>query len=207
MKGNAIENLIRKLVKQAKAEPQKATVLGVLLAIMLVMVVRMGGPASPASASASIAAPRGSVAADNTRPHVKANGAVAALMKWAGDPIPPALSRNLFVVNYEYFPQDGTKPAPVVHVPHGDGFWDQVAKSLAARADERNARETLRNNLVLMAEKLNLQSTLMSAPPKALINGELVGEGDVVASFRVLRIEAQRIVIEREGIMLEKRLN
>jgi len=95
----------------------------------------------------------------------------------------------------------------VVHVPHGDGFWDQVAKSLAARTDERNAGIALRDNLVREAEKLNLQSTLMTAPPKALVNGELVGEGDVVASFRVLKIEAQRIVIEREGIMLEKRLN
>jgi len=208
MKGNAIENLLRKLVKQAKTEPQKAAVLGVLLAVMIVMVVRMGGSASPASASASIATPRGSIAADNNRPRLKTNSAVAALLDWARQPVPPALSRNLFAVNYEYFPQDGTKPAaPVVHVPHGDGFWDQVAKSLAARTDERNAGIALRDNLVREAEKLNLQSTLMTAPPKALVNGELVGEGDVVASFRVLKIEAQRIVIEREGIMLEKRLN
>ena len=122
MKGNAIENLLRKLVKQAKTEPQKATVLGVLLTIMIVMVVRMGGSASPASASASIATPRGSIAADNNRPRLKTNSAVAALLDWARQPVPPALSRNLFAVNYEYFPQDGTKPAaPVVHVPHGAG--------------------------------------------------------------------------------------
>ncbi len=208
MKGNAIENLIRRLTKQAKAEPQKATVLGILLTIMVVMVVRMGGSASPATASANIATPRGSIAADNTHLRPKANSAVEALMKWAADPIPAALSRNLFAVNYEYYPQDGTKPAaPVIHVPHGDGFWDQVAKLMAARADVRNERAALRENLIREAEKLNLQSTLMSAPPKALVNGELVGEGDFVASFRVLRIEAQRIVIEREGIMLEKRLN
>jgi hypothetical protein len=75
------------------------------------------------------------------------------------------------------------------------------------RADQRVERDALRENIRQLAEKLNLQSTMMSASPKALINGELVGEGDVVASFRVLRIEAQKIVIEREGIMLEKRLN
>jgi hypothetical protein len=39
--------------------------------------------------------------------------------------------------------------------------------------------------------------------PKALIDGELVGEGDVVAGFRVLKIGARGIVIEREGIVLE----
>ena len=35
------------------------------------------------------------------------------------------------------------------------------------------------------------------------VNGERVGEGDVVASFRVSRIEARRIIVEREGIRLE----
>jgi hypothetical protein len=43
----------------------------------------------------------------------------------------------------------------------------------------------------------------MGASPKAVIDGGLVGEGDVVASFRVLRIEPRRIIVEREGIKLE----
>jgi hypothetical protein len=43
----------------------------------------------------------------------------------------------------------------------------------------------------------------MSASPKAVIGGEMVGEGSVVAEFRVLRIEPRRIIIEREGIKLE----
>jgi hypothetical protein len=206
MKGNPIEHLARQLVKQAKTEPQKAAVLGVLLTIMIVMVVRLGGGSSPSAASASIAAPRSGGVSNNLRPRSKVGSGLAALLEWAGQPVRPALSRNLFVVNYEYFPQDGTKPV-VVHISHGDGFWDQVAKSMALRADQRVERDALRENIRQLAEKLNLQSTMMSASPKALINGELVGEGDVVASFRVLRIEAQKIVIEREGIMLEKRLN
>ena len=44
---------------------------------------------------------------------------------------------------------------------------------------------------------------MMGASPKALINGQLVGEGEVVAGFRVLKIEARRMIIEREGIQLE----
>ena len=50
---------------------------------------------------------------------------------------------------------------------------------------------------------MKLQSTMMGPQPKALVNGELVGEGDVVAAFRVLKIEARRIIVEREGIRLE----
>jgi hypothetical protein len=36
-----------------------------------------------------------------------------------------------------------------------------------------------------------------------MINGSMVGEGEVVAQFRVLRIEARSVVVEREGIKLE----
>ena len=50
---------------------------------------------------------------------------------------------------------------------------------------------------------MQLLSTVMGAKPKAMINGELVGEGDVIAAFRVIRIEARRVIVEREGIRLE----
>ena len=53
------------------------------------------------------------------------------------------------------------------------------------------------------AAEMRLQSTVMGAKPKAVIDGALVGEGDVVAQFRVLKIEARRITVEREGIKLE----
>jgi hypothetical protein len=53
------------------------------------------------------------------------------------------------------------------------------------------------------AEQLRPTSTIPGANPKAMINGMLVGEGDVVASFRVIKIEARRILVEREGIRLE----
>ena len=48
---------------------------------------------------------------------------------------------------------------------------------------------------------------MMGASPKALVNGRLVGLGDVVASFRVTKIEARRIVVEREGIKFALRFN
>jgi hypothetical protein len=36
-----------------------------------------------------------------------------------------------------------------------------------------------------------------------MVNGDLVGEGSVVANFRIVSIEARRIIVEREGIRLE----
>jgi len=178
--------------------------------VMIVLWIRLvGGSGGPAHASANPVGFRadgnGVALADNLRP-VKANTTFAALQEWQKKPTSPLLSRTLFVVNYDFFPQDGSKPAPL-RAPQGDGFWDQVAKSLTARADQKKEREVLVENLRLQAAQLKVQSTVMGASPKALINGELVGVGGVVASFRVAKIEARKIVVEREGIKLELRLN
>ena len=87
---------------------------------------------------------------------------------------------------------------------------DLDAKSLPTQADQKEQRltpaEILRQQagqLQAEAFRLQLQSTVMGAKPKAVIDGALVGEGDVVAQFRVLKIEARRIIVEREGIKLE----
>jgi hypothetical protein len=95
-------------------------------------------------------------------------------------------------------------PAPQVRV---ESFWDQLAKSTHAQADQRKERQILIENLQRQASQLRIQTILMGENPRALINGTLVGEGDVAASFRVLRIEARRLVVEREGVRLEILMN
>ena len=205
MKGNAIEQLYRQLMQQAKADPKKATILGVLLLIMTVVIVKSTS-SSPSATAGSTNIPRSLNTTDIPKPANNKPGSGDALMIWARGPIPPALSRNLFVVNYDCFPQDGTKPV-FVRVSHGDGFWDQLAKSMASRADQINERQVLLEKYQAEVAKMKLQSTMMGASPKALINGELVGVGDVVASFRVSKIEARIVVLEREGITFDKRLD
>ena len=119
------------------------------------------------------------------------------------------MGRNLFAAELDHFPRHGP------HNPQSDAasaletqaFWDRVAKSMSDQADQRRERQVLVDNLRLRAAKLRLQTTVMGAKPRAVINGELVGEGDVIASFRVLRIEARRVVVEREGIRLDITMN
>jgi hypothetical protein len=74
---------------------------------------------------------------------------------------------------------------------------------MASRADQRKERQILVENLQLQAAQLRLQSTVMGPTPRALINGDMLREGDVVAAFRIVRIEARRIIVEREGVKLE----
>jgi hypothetical protein len=213
MASNSLQKTYAKLLRQAKADPKKAAVLATLLVVMAIMWARLvgGGSAGPSRATASVtSAARAGGSAGAAKPNdprsaPKAASSLASLQEWARRPIAP-LSRNLFVVNYDFFPQDGSKPAPL-RAPQGDGFWDQLAKSMMSRADQKKEREVLVENLRLQAAQLKVQSTVMGASPKALVNGELVGVGDVVASFRVSRIEARRIVVERAGIKLEIRFN
>ncbi len=47
----------------------------------------------------------------------------------------------------------------------------------------------------------------MSGSPKAVVNDKTVGEGSVVEGFRILKIEANRIIVEREGVKLEVLFN
>src|SRR5205814_351400 len=82
-------------------------------------------------------------------------------------------------------------------------FWGRLEKSLMLQADQRDKRENLLANYRAEAGNLRLDSIMMGPSPKAMIDGKLLAEGDVVASFRVLKIEPRRIIVEREGIRLE----
>ena len=209
MPARQTRSLWDKILKAVRNDPQKAGILTVLVAILLVLQIRLQmseRDAGPAQAAAN-AAPDGT---DNPPPfgavgmesHVSARplDSAAALRAWMESPSAP-LTRNLFEVELERFPHDGS-PVPMAN-KDVVGFWDELAKSMTFRADVKRERQILMENLARQASQLRLQSTIMGASPKAVIDGGLVGEGDVVASFRVLRIEPRRITVEREGIKLE----
>jgi hypothetical protein len=82
-------------------------------------------------------------------------------------------------------------------------LWDDVAKSLAAQADQKRDRELRLRNLQRMAATLSLQKIIVGPPAKAQVNGELVEEGGFLGSFRVLRIESDRVTVEKDGITLD----
>jgi hypothetical protein len=187
-----------------RRDPRKAGVLVVLVSVLGVMWIRTLSSRTPrpAAAAAATVANRGS--GNTAAGTARTRGAVAnpRLQQWAQGPVAP-ISRNLFTVRLEYFPAEGPRSGAGVKESMDDGFWGRLEKSLTLQADQRDKRENQIANYKAQAAQLNLQSTMMSPLPKALLNGELVGEGDVVASFRVLKIEARRVIVEREGIRLE----
>jgi hypothetical protein len=201
------DNVVSKLVRAAKADPKKAGVLAVLVAVLATMWARMAmnGGAGPSGAGAATVAKsdNGSTAGKSQAGRVPGPSAAsaAALVDWRKEAVSPIV-RNLFSVQLDYYGQQGAVPAgPVARGE--DGFWDELAKSLSSQADHNKQRQIRTDNAIRDAAKLQLQTIVMSAAPTAVIDGEMVGEGSVVAGFRVLKIEARRIIVEREGIKLE----
>lgn len=222
--GRVTQNLQRGVMRQVRAEPKKAAALALLLSLMgamwaKVLVSESGhGPPGQASASEqhrrgwSNGASAGTGGGSDTRKGAQFRGAVSprgaaeSLREWADGPINDA-NRNLFLVKLEYFAKEGSAEAPRSR-ESGQGFWDELAKSLAVKADQEKARRILIGNLQSQASKLNLQSTVNSGgSTKAMVNGTLVEEGDTVSGFKILKIEARRMVVEREGIRLEVYFN
>jgi hypothetical protein len=202
--------LIQKIVGAARRDPQKAGILTVLVAILVVLQIRLLLSSKPGTSLAEAATTPVPTGPDKSTGTLSAGGENGAnpLRAWNAQDA-SLVDRNLFVVNLEKFPQDsGHVTAARVKSAL---FWDDLAKSLSLQADVRKERQVLVENLQQQASQIRLQSTLMGAVPKAVINGDLVGEGSVVAcgtgdsrvTFRVLKIEARRIIIEREGIKLE----
>jgi hypothetical protein len=195
-------------------DPKKSGILGVLLLVLGIAVIRYflltGGPATAKAAPATPTQPIKTKAASKAAA-AQLSSTAGISRKWIKEPI-PVLGRNLFAVKPEYFQYaEGVQLTKAVQTA---GFWDAIEKSLNQQADLKKGREILAENLQREAAKLKLQSTVMGPEPQAIIGGSLVKEGNVVASdagsngvqFRVLKIEPRRVVLEREGIKLELRM-
>jgi hypothetical protein len=200
-------NLFNRAAQALRREARKAAMLTFLVAVLGILWARMAMKNGdlPAQANAAMTLNKAAIGLDRAG---RGSDTSKQFHAWLNAPLAP-INRNLFAVNLDYFPQD-SKPAAEQNQA-GGGFWGELAKSVSARADVSKERQILLENLQQQASQLKLQTTVMGTRPKAVVNGELVGEGDVVASgsgdtrtrFRVLKIESRRIILEREGIKLE----
>jgi hypothetical protein len=203
------------LPESLRDDPKKAGILGVLVLVLVVLTLRyllMGGP-TPAQASPGKPATKKTAAKSVVSKVVERtdNESTVAVKRWLDAPV-SSVSRNLFSIRQEFYPSRSSKVASTG--PESGGFWEEIEKSKSKEVDDKRRRDILVENLQREAAKLRLQSTVMGPEPQAIIGGSLVKEGDVVASdgpgtgvqFRVLSIEARRVIIEREGIKLELRM-
>ena len=186
-------------------DPKKTGVLGVLLLTLVIVCARMMiGQSHPSAAAASMIAPTAApvrIVIPSQAPRV--GSATALLRAWLSTPVPP-LGRNDFLLKSDYYPQDAAK---TLAVPAPEGFWKGVEKFLWVQADQKEKRDALIAALKTQAATLRPTSTVMGPSPRAMVNGTIVREGELVGSFRVLKIEPHGIVVENGGIRLAIPMN
>jgi len=190
-------------------DPKKACVLAVLALVLAIVGGRQViGKGAPASASAGTIAKRPKV--DNPF-EFKSSGkkdTSVAMQRWLTT-APPKIERNLFAIRLEYYPTLSVKVLGKSAKSAGSSPEDD--KSASQEADELKEWHSRSEATQLAAQQLRLQTTVMSATPRVLINGQMLKEGEFVASgtgdhaaeFRVVKIEPRRVIVEREGIKLE----
>ncbi len=185
--------LLQKLRASLLQDRKRASLLGALLVVMGILWGRLllNGPAS---ATASLI--RRSVVAMTDAPvpvsHVPPSNPV---MDWLAQPR-RAIQRNLFAIKFDYYARAGDPNS------HAAGGLDSTGAS-NDHVDQGRQQQILLENLQTQASQLKLQSTMMGSVPRAMVNGELVKEGDTVAGFTVVRIEPRKIVVQEDGAELE----
>jgi hypothetical protein len=177
-----------------KRHPRQAWVLVVLLFVMAALwaKVLISGrlPSIAAAEQATVAAASAEIS-DETADHATHR---LTLTQWAQQPTDP-IKRNLFAVPIESYPIDPSHPPPS----------DSSAKSPSSSADQNRERQVLEAQAEAAAAHLNLEGIVLGAAPRAWINGVLVGLNQSVSDtgFTVVKIEARRIIIQRDGVQVE----
>jgi hypothetical protein len=197
------------------AERKKATVLGLLMAVLAVLWLWPStDSADAATADASTANPATGDAAIRTPTAFTS----PALRQWLTEPIAVG-GRNLFMAAGAVAPSGQSVRDFDAHDDEEIGrIWVNLEKALARRADEKRRLDERADQARQDASLLSLEATWMGrgtdrqSGATAVINGKLVRLGDAVspgeaiASFRLLRVEPQRVVLERWGVRIELRM-
>jgi hypothetical protein len=192
---------LEKMIAVFKASPGRSSAVTGLVVILIVAWARLlvGGKTGPAPARGSAAGNASAVTIKAETPWAaRPTDSASRLRKWAEAPVKP-LARNPFTIPLDSYPHDGSKMAAEAS---GTGYWDLVRKSMSARADQQEQRQILVDNVRIAAGTLKLQSTIMGKKPGAMLNGQMVREGSTVSGFHVVKIEARRVIVEREGVKL-----
>lgn len=81
---------------------------------------------------------------------------------------------------------------------------EAAAKSRLKQADDMEKEKSSREARVrLQARRLQLQTTLLGDPPRAVINKTPVELGQSIDGFEVTRISARQVTLVKEGIVVE----
>ncbi|MFW6133274.1 MAG: hypothetical protein ACOC8F_05200 [Planctomycetota bacterium] len=187
-------------VGELRANKRKAVVLVVLAAVALVLVVRLmvGDGRTPQRAGADVP-----TVANTSGGLLSAPGGAQRVRQARQDRrdrylerFDAAIRRDLFTPNADYFPQPEPPPEPETTKP------EQQTEPAASPTAEEIRRAQIRR----AAQRLELQTTFVSSSPTAMIDGKVLGPGDRIKGFEVVRITSQACVVRKDDVETELKL-
>lgn len=191
---------IAKLKDDIRREPRKAAVLGVLTVVAAVMIGRqLVVPAMTRSADAAAAlapeSPAGLGGFDESA---------------EGGTSPPRAAPDYRIVRDIFQPNPGVFPLPRVNEATGQpevvadkpGPTEEELRAQAA-ALEKARREAVERAVQAQAAELKLQSVLAGTVRTAIINGQLVRVGGSIDGFRVVQVNSQCCVLEKNDVRIK----
>ena len=91
--------------------------------------------------------------------------------------------------------------------PGQQGWFELVRKGIAEKQQEGSAEKARVRAITAQAESLKLRSTmLVKGSPRALIDGQVLREGDYVSGFRVKQIASSSCIVTKDGVDVELRM-
>ncbi|MEM6562497.1 MAG: hypothetical protein AAF656_12910 [Planctomycetota bacterium] len=191
-------NEVRALIDQDR---KKAGLLAVLTLGFIVILARSFGGGKAAAESAAAILPSGATAktekTDTADAPPMALGS-PAVRAWIDGPLPP-MTRNLFVLDLTRF-RSVEQVAEEVDL---DAINLEEQAVYDVGDDPRLMQSQLQASIHREADELRLEQIWFSADPdrsSVVINGSLLRIGQSIAAFRLIRVERNAAVIEKEGV-------
>ena len=118
------------------------------------------------------------------------------------------ISRDLFKANLDCFPlQPGANVAADPLASGQPGWFELIRDGIAEKQQQGSDEQARIRAISAQAHSLKLQSTMLFGnSPTALIDGQVLREGDYVSGFRIKRIASNRCVVTKDGVDVELRM-
>lgn len=170
--------------KQLMADRKKAGMLLGLCMFGLLLWGRLLWREVPRTATATPSALAASPASDSPA----AGGVAVEVRKTLEVAFNTDLKRDLFALDEARYP----RPEPVKAVI--------AEKSAPKPADDLEERQ---NKVREQARGLKLQTTMLGATPRAMIQGSLLKVGESIQGFEIVEIRSRRVVVKKDGVRIE----
>ena len=197
---NSIEMLKKRLMAEFARDKKKAVILIVLLLVAVLFVGKLLLKSAPAEATAA-ANPATVVATGAPMAPGREAGSIDAQVFNSKNPeveapkvAANAITRDIFMPNPSIFPEIIKKTTG----PRGSKV-DVVEDEKSKRDAELKRKEALIRE---QGAALHLESTITGRRPIAIINGTVLGPGGLINGFRIVEINSQACVVEKDGVRL-----